>query len=349
MTTSPSHRDEDFNSKWGKNGKTAKMMAGQWCNDHGFYSHTINDDGNWYFSANCSGTIPNDWSRPISDEHAQELGFSNRNDFATDDCKKKGFQGIDSNNWRDKGDWAFSLHCINNQWNDVQTNVKDSKGSNISFQRCDHWVGNDVKTCKDRPPPGTTGWMNCASGSGPRTTSCGNYSTDFNCVGGVQACYAIQGIAPVWDSPVTGCDGASNVLTIQKCNSWVNNDPNSCKSNKPDNIVRWISCDVGSSPGGIAPGDGAKLCDSLSSGPDDFTCSMAKNCFAVTKMDKSKDCGNTFIGNPGGSILDAIIPPGTVDNMMNSITYLSMIPIILSIVIIISIVSSSFAALLNSM
>lgn len=115
--------------------------------------------------------------------------------------------------------------------------------------------------------------MKCGIGSSPKTTSCSPYSTDFNCVWG-QACYAIQGLSSNWDSPVSGCDGAGHRLTIQKCNNWVNNDPGSCRDavNKPNGIVKWINCGIGSSPNGIAPGDKAAGCSPLSSGPTDFPC-----------------------------------------------------------------------------
>lgn len=329
MVSSPAKKDEDYNSKWGSLGKTAKMMARQWCSDNGFYDYKMNDN-NWNFWADCSGDIPNDWSRPMIDERARELGFTDRNDFAKNDCKKKGFQGINSFQYRDKGEWAFSLQCINNEWNDKQTNVKDSKGSTISFQRCDQWIDNDPNSCKDKPPEGTTGWMRCAIGSDPTTTSCSGYSEDFNCWSG-QACFAIQGLEPNWDAPVSGCDGVGSKLTIQKCNNWPNNDPSFCKKskNKPNNIVKWINCGIGSSPGGIAPGDKATACSPLSKGQDDFPCIWGQNCFAVTNQVSDSSCKNSLLSNPVGAILDNFPIIGFILNFFGNITYVAIICFIL--------------------
>jgi hypothetical protein len=110
----------------------------------------------------------------------------------------------------------------------------------------------------------------------------------------------------VWDAPVTGCDGFGSEVTIQKCNAWVNNDPLSCQ-NSPNlplpvegGTNTWIACGIGSSPGGIAPGDAAVLCDGIS---DTFSCVAAKNCFVVTKRTEDEKCENLIqkgLGALGG-------------------------------------------------
>jgi hypothetical protein len=116
MSETPCRKDEDWGSKWGRDGKTAKMMAAQTCSDRGFYSHSITDCGWWNFKANCWEGIPSNWSRPISDEAARERGFANRNEYAKGDCRSKGFLGADPNQWRDRGQWMFSLKCVNPDW-----------------------------------------------------------------------------------------------------------------------------------------------------------------------------------------------------------------------------------------
>ncbi len=109
-------KDEDFSSKWGKGGKTAKMMARKICSDHGFYNADIHDCGGWNFKAWCHGDTPHDWSTPYSDEGARERGRSNRNHEALIQCQGKGYAGINPDSWRDKGEWAFSLQCVNPGW-----------------------------------------------------------------------------------------------------------------------------------------------------------------------------------------------------------------------------------------
>jgi len=117
MPESPGYRDEDGNHKWGRNGNTAKLLAVKWCSDNGFYNtRDIWDKGGWRFSANCDGGVPGDWSKRFSDEHARELGFGNRNDAARQNCKDKGYLGIDLNQWNFGKFFDASLKCVNPGW-----------------------------------------------------------------------------------------------------------------------------------------------------------------------------------------------------------------------------------------
>lgn len=84
----------------GGSGKTAKMKAAQTCYNEGYYKHTINDCGDWKFSANC-----------YSDESARDEGYDNRNIASLASCKKKYYKEIDPNTFKDHGDWFYSLKC----------------------------------------------------------------------------------------------------------------------------------------------------------------------------------------------------------------------------------------------
>lgn len=313
MVESPSKRDEDFGTKWGAQGNTAKLMAVKYCADNGFYDTKINDKGDWNFSATCSGTVPPDWSKRYSDESAKEDGFLNRNEAALADCRKKGYGYIDSNQYNSGGHYDYSVKCIDVKWDNPVTG-KDSAGNTLTIQKCNNWINNDVKSCFDslKKPKDTKKWIQCAIGSSPGGIAPGDGAilcsplskdqADFTCSFG-QNCFAVTDIIPPdvkWDPPVSGCDGAGNVLTIQKCNNWVNNDVKSCLNSptKPKDTVKWIQCAAGSSPGGIAPGDGAAACSPLSKSPGDFTCSWGQNCFAVTKEEKKDTCKSTFASNP---------------------------------------------------
>jgi hypothetical protein len=106
-------KDEDFNTIWGSGGKTAKLKAMQECSEKGYYNNTINDCGDWKFSATCKDSVPSDWSRPYSDEHARELGKQNRDQAINDDCKSKGYMGY-SGEWIEVGNFFnFSGKCVN--------------------------------------------------------------------------------------------------------------------------------------------------------------------------------------------------------------------------------------------
>jgi hypothetical protein len=109
-------KDEETGQNWGNGGKTAKMIARHRCSDNGFYNADIQDCGGWRFRAWCHGATPNDWSTPYSDEGARARGRGDRNNEALIQCKEKGYAGINPNSWRDKGEWAFSLQCVNPGW-----------------------------------------------------------------------------------------------------------------------------------------------------------------------------------------------------------------------------------------
>ena len=184
------------------------------------------------------------------------------------------------------------------KWGD-QISGNDGNGSKITFQQCSNWPNNDVQKCFISPTrPSFTHWIACASGSAPNGGACSKISKDvhdFTCLYG-RNCFGINSIDVNWDSPITGCDGTGNKLTIQKCNNWVDNNPRSCfdSDSKPSGIVNWINCGIGSSPGGIAPGDKATFCSPLSKDANDFTCVGGQNCFAVTSNTRDTSCENIF-------------------------------------------------------
>jgi hypothetical protein len=139
-----------------------------------------------------------------------------------------------------------------------------------------------------------------------------------------------------WGSPVSGCDGAGSTITIQKCENWVDNDPNSCNGgSKPKDIKKWIHCDIGSSPGGILPSDNVRLCSPIT---DNFDCRSAKNCFAITKFEPNT-CEHNFFSDPSGAVKQA-----GDDVKKNTDDFFSKIKIILILIIIILIFCSSGVA-----
>jgi hypothetical protein len=206
MKESPVFRDEDLSHKWGPSGNTAKLASVHWCSDNGYYDTKINDKGEWKFSASCSGSVPEGWSKRYTNESAQLLGYQTARDAAKEDCSKKGYMDV-TNEENLGGHWDYSFKCA------------------------------DVK----------------------------------------------------WDIPYSGIDSAGNKLTVRECIDWVGFDPNSCfKSvNKPKDMKKWISCALGSSPGGIVNGKNGVLCYPLSKDVNDFTCSSAHHCYAVTGLNSS--------------------------------------------------------------
>lgn len=208
MKESPVFRDEDLSHKWGPSGNTAKLASVHWCSDNGYYDTKINDKGEWKFSASCSGTVPDGWSKRYTNESAQLLGYPSARDAAKQDCNKKGYMDV-TNEENLGGHWDYSFKCA------------------------------DVK----------------------------------------------------WDIPYSGKDSAGNKLTVRECTDWIGFDPNSCfKSvNKPKDTKKWISCALGSSPGGIVNGKNGVLCYPLSKDVNDFTCSTAHHCYAVTELNPSSE------------------------------------------------------------
>ena len=67
---SPSFSDEDLQHKWGREGKSAKIAAVNWCSQNGYDYTTINDKGGWRFTATCVGSVPEGWSRRFTKELA---------------------------------------------------------------------------------------------------------------------------------------------------------------------------------------------------------------------------------------------------------------------------------------
>ena len=275
--------DENWNSKWGKGGLTAKLKAAQQCSDWGYYNHKIGDAGNWKFYAECYDSVPRDWSRPFSDEAAKEAGFQNRNKAAISNCVSKGYMGIKSpNEYKDHGTWNFSLKCANPEW-------------------MGEWIDDgcfpEGRKFARRVNAFTFDWNNAGNYllnsvqeiSGKTVISKG---LDNREVGGMWVyAYVNDSACDVkWDSAVSGKDGNGSKITIQKCNDWLKNDPKSCfKSKTKPDAKHWIACAIGSSPGGIAPGDTAGACSPISKDANDFTCLGGQNCFAVTDIDVTWD------------------------------------------------------------
>lgn len=110
--TTPCREDGDWATKWGPAGKTARMKAAQDCFNRGFYDAKIIDCGGWRFKAECTNPIPEGWSKPYSSESAQEEGLGDRNAAADASCRSKGYTGSNPNDWRDKGEWFYSIKCI---------------------------------------------------------------------------------------------------------------------------------------------------------------------------------------------------------------------------------------------
>jgi hypothetical protein len=111
---SPIYRDEDANAKWGSGGKTAKLLAVKWCSDQGLYNtRSINDKGDFKFTATCSGDVPADWSKRYSDESAREINKDwNRNTAAEADCRTKGFDGINTDFVSEGKFFDYSIKCL---------------------------------------------------------------------------------------------------------------------------------------------------------------------------------------------------------------------------------------------
>ncbi len=307
-SSTDSKQDKDYDSVWGGDGKTVTLKGAQWCSDHGFYTTNMVDDGSWYFHAECSNKIPNNsvWSRPFSDEAARDNNFANRLDAAKDDCKKRGFTSADPNSWVDTGNWNFSHQCTpypKGGWADGGCQTSTNK-----LIPAHHWwtqleVGDaDWGRSATEFAKGMIGKIvnnQVVIDSLGRSDGTGSY---------VDIWTSDKGCDVKWDATVTGCDGAGSILDIQKCNNWIGSkdllggDPNSCMNSpsKP-RTVKWINCAIGSSPGGIAPGDTATACSALS---DNFSCLGGQNCFAVTKVTEDSTCKNSILSNPFGVLGD---------------------------------------------
>lgn len=218
-------------------------------------------------------------------------------------------------------------------------NWEDGSGSDAGgrfwvWKKCKDWPNADVNTCNSRTD--AVGWMKCGIGSNPSAGLCSPFSDSFNCAWG-QDCYAIieKPEEVSWEKPSGGCDGKGNRITLQKCNNWMNNDPKSClrsakniiklneelktlnakqekTTDDTDRIkyiedyikdkpitIKWANCGIGSSPGGIYPGDGATACSPFSQDVDNgFGCMWGQSCFAITEDKKDPECPISFFTDP---------------------------------------------------
>lgn len=114
MKESPVFRDEDLSHKWGPSGNTAKLASVHWCSDNGYYDTKINDKGEWKFSASCSGTVPDGWSKRYTNESAQLLGYPSARDAAKQDCNKKAIWMLQTKKiWVDIGIIHLSVLTLN--------------------------------------------------------------------------------------------------------------------------------------------------------------------------------------------------------------------------------------------
>ena len=176
-------------------------------------------------------------------------------------------------------------------------NICDIYSTGITYSKCSNWANNDPNSCNQssKKPSDIIGWIPCAIGSDPTTTSCSPYSTEFNCKWG-QDCFAVKkydtsssGCDPTKYEPLVSeqCDTAGNKLSYQKCVSWKNNDPNSCNqsSKKSSSVTGWITCAVGSDPSTIN-------CSPYST---DFNCKVGQECFAVTSLKTDESCEKSVL------------------------------------------------------
>lgn len=238
------YRDEDFNSAWGRDGKTAKMKAAEECASKGYNNHEIIDCGNWKFKAKCSGTVPANWSRPISNEAAKELGFRDRNDFARDYCRKHGNDGIDPSKWKDHGNYNYSVQCAKVRWSDEYEGCDGA--DKIRFVSCDGWVENSPESCTLGSSFGTkfADFKRCGLGSSPSGSVPGKHST---------ACPM-----PAGPSCIAGQECFGVIERIKDgCNKPQPTSPTPPGGSPPGGSPPGGSPPGGSPPGGSPPPDGS--------------------------------------------------------------------------------------------
>jgi hypothetical protein len=116
--------------------------------------------------------------------------------------------------------------------------IKDIYNNSITYTKCTDWPKGDVNTCKDNTPQNTKGWIKCAIGSDPSTTSCSAYTpNEFSCSWG-QECYAVTDFSPPkcvadsnWGNQTTTAgnkisktcpDGSSITATCGQNGEWNN-------------------------------------------------------------------------------------------------------------------------------
>lgn len=147
--TTPCKKDEDWSTKWGPSGQTARMKAAQDCFDRGYYDVSVEGCGDWRFKANCSNQVPEGWSKPYSDETAKEEGFTTRDAAMVADCQRRGYGAIVNpgpENIRWKGDtiWPnsyYSMKCISQPADQteccLENNSQNTEVKTIRDTTCD--------------------------------------------------------------------------------------------------------------------------------------------------------------------------------------------------------------------
>jgi hypothetical protein len=196
----------------------------------------------------------------------------------------------------------------------------------MTISHCTNWPNNDPNTCKDNAPQGTIGWIKCAIGSDPTTTSCSPYTpNDFSCVWG-QECYAVTSFvdSTTFSEPTNPtCDSTGNKISYSKCTNWGNNDPKSCSNSpkKPQGIVGWMACLTGALPNNTS-GLG---CSPISSGPNENTCALGQDCYAITTFAPDSSCKKSGIAAVS-SVLSG-------DSLPSSTTIIIVLLLILSIIV----------------
>ena len=87
-----------------------------------------------------------------------------------------------------------------------------------------------------------------------------------------------------WLDERSGNDANGSKIKFRKCDNWVNNDPNSCADSARENNVpvkKWIKCAIGSSPGGLEPGNTALAC---SPATDEMSCAWGAKLFRYNRL-----------------------------------------------------------------
>ena len=189
---------------------------------------------------------------------------------------------------------SYSNTCDSTSYNPTRSICNGA--NQTQFQQCVNWANNDPNSCNNSNvrPANVVAWQTCAQGSSPGGAEpgngaivCGAPSSTFNCVNSLN-CFAITAQTPnagvcdttTYSQVYQACDG-NDLIQYESCDNWTNNDPNSCysSSKKPNNVVDWKKCALGSSPGGLVPNKGASACPLPAT--TTFGCVNGQECFAV--------------------------------------------------------------------
>ena len=274
-------KDEETWFNWGLDGKTAKMIARHRCSDAGFYNADIQECGDWKFRALCHGATPHDWTTPYSDEGARARGSSDRNQEALKQCKKKGYATINPDSWRDKGEWAFSLECVNptpkNGWFSpgcdgdgirhywTQVDIKGGDwDAGAKWLAEQYKVGQSYNFGRGNQEVTKVEWRKDATGAYVDIRT-----KDVSCN------------KPYFEPEQTITDSEGLRMKYRKCSNWKDDKVESCRDDtrtKPSNIVGWIPCAIGQNPSSI-------LCSPLTT---EFSCKWGQDCYAVTDYEWAK-------------------------------------------------------------